>query len=95
MADADTGAPVADGYAAAVAELEELLADLEDDALDIDLLATKVTRASELIRYCRGRIHAARLQVDRIVADLEQLPTDPSAPDDLDPDDPDDEPDDD
>jgi exodeoxyribonuclease VII small subunit len=85
MADADEvagvhAAEVAAGYAAAVAELEELLADLEDDALDIDLLATKVARASELIRYCRGRIHAARLQVDRIVADLEHLPdTDPPA----------------
>lgn len=76
MADADT-APVAAGYAAALAELEDLLADLEDDALDIDLLAAKVTRASELIRYCRSRIHAARLQVDRIVADLEQLPDAP------------------
>ena len=86
MADADEvagGSPaeIAAGYAAAVAELEELLADLEDDALDIDLLATKVARASELIRYCRGRIHAARLQVDRIVADLEQLPDTEPAPD--------------
>ena len=82
MADADT-APGAAGYAAAVDELEGLLADLEDDALDIDLLAAKVARASELIRYCRGRIHAARLQVDRLVADLEQLPADePAGPDD-------------
>lgn len=86
MADADA-APVAAGYAAAVAELEDLLADLEDDALDIDLLAAKVARASELIRYCRARIHAARLQVDRIVADLEQLPPDDGPGDDDDPDD--------
>ena len=62
------------GYAAAMSELEDLLADLEDDALDIDLLATKVERASELIRFCRSRINAARVQVDRIVADLENLP---------------------
>lgn len=68
---------VALGYAAAMHELDELLADLEDDALDIDLLATKVARASDLIRFCRARVTAARLQVDRIVADLEQLPADP------------------
>jgi exodeoxyribonuclease VII small subunit len=66
--------PIAVGYAAAQRELEDLLADLEDDALDIDLLAAKVARASELIRFCRARISAARIQVDRIVADLEQLP---------------------
>ena len=68
--------PVALGYAAAMHELDELLTDLEDDALDIDLLATKVARASDLIRFCRARVTAARLQVDRIVADLEQLPAD-------------------
>jgi len=66
------------GYAAAMTELEDLLADLEDDALDIDLLATKVERASELIRFCRSRITAARVQVDRIVADLENMPDEPS-----------------
>jgi exodeoxyribonuclease VII small subunit len=69
---------VAPGYAAAMRELEDLLADLEDDALDIDLLATKVERASELIRFCRSRINAARVQVDRIVADLENLPDEPA-----------------
>ena len=81
--DPSTVAPstVAPGYAAAMAELEDLLADLEDDALDIDLLATKVERASELIRFCRSRINAARVQVDRIVADLENLPDEPPADD--------------
>ena len=68
--------PVALGYAAAMHELDELLADLEDDALDIDLLATKVARASDLIRFCRARVTAARMQVDRIVTDLEQIPAD-------------------
>ena len=86
MADdtAPTDEPIAAGYAAAQRELEDLLADLEDDALDIDLLAAKVARASELIRFCRARIAAARVQVDRIVADLEDLPDEP---DDLDTDD--------
>jgi exodeoxyribonuclease VII small subunit len=61
------------GYADALAELEAILADLEDDSIDIDVLAGKVERASLLIRLCRDRIASARTQVDRIVADLEQL----------------------
>jgi exodeoxyribonuclease VII small subunit len=73
---------LAEGYAAAQRELEDLLADLEDDALDVDLLAAKVARASELIRFCRARIAAARVQVDRIVADLESLPTESGEADD-------------
>jgi exodeoxyribonuclease VII small subunit len=61
------------GYAAALAELEGILADLEDDGIDIDLLAEKVERATVLIRLCRDRIAAARVQVDKVVADLETL----------------------
>lgn len=61
------------GYADALAELEGILGDLEDDGIDIDLLAEKVARATTLIRLCRDRITAARVQVDRIVADLEGL----------------------
>ena len=58
------------GYADSLAELEQILDDLEDDNIDIDLLAERVERASVLIRLCRERIASARTQVDRIVADL-------------------------
>ena len=69
----DTDHPSGLGYADALAELEAILDDLEDDNIDIDVLAGKVERASLLIRLCRDRITSARTQVDRIVADLEQL----------------------
>ena len=58
-------------YAAAVDELEAILAELEDDRLDVDQLAERVARAAELIRLCRERIRATRLEVERIVADLD------------------------
>ncbi len=57
-------------YAAAVEELEAILAGLEGDELDVDRLAEQVARAAELIRECRDRIAATRFEVDRIVADL-------------------------
>lgn len=64
------------GYAAALAELEAIIDELDDDGIDIDLLGTKVARAAELIKLCRDRIAGARVQVDRIVADLEGVDTD-------------------
>jgi exodeoxyribonuclease VII small subunit len=64
------------GYADALAELEGILADLEDDGIDIDLLGTKVARATALIRLCRDRITSARVQVERVVADLDTLVAD-------------------
>ena len=61
------------GYAEALAELEDILGQLEDDNIDVDVLAAKVERAAELIRLCRGRIRAAQLSVEEIVADLDGL----------------------
>lgn len=59
------------GYGEALAELEGILDEIEDDAVDVDVLATRVRRAAELLRVCRDRIAAARVEVTQIVADLD------------------------
>lgn len=64
------------GYADAMAELESILDDLEDDDLDVDVLAGRVERASTLIALCRERIGSARVQVEKIVASLDAPPAD-------------------
>jgi len=61
------------GYAHAMSELDEILSELERDDLDVDVLAERVKRASELIKLCRGRIARAQEDVDRIVTDLESF----------------------
>jgi exodeoxyribonuclease VII small subunit len=61
---------VATGYAAALAELEKILAELERADVDVDVLATQVKRAAELIGFCRDRIGSARLHIEQVVADL-------------------------
>jgi exodeoxyribonuclease VII small subunit len=63
----------APGYAEAMAELEGILDELEGDDLDIDVLAERVRRASELLTTCRMRIARAQADVDRIVTDLEEF----------------------
>lgn len=76
--------PAADlSYRDASAELEEILAELDKDTIDVDLLSQRVRRAAELIRVCRERIAGARLDIDRVVAELEAE----AAVDDLEPDD--------
>lgn len=59
------------GYADAVAELDEILAELDDDGIDIDVLSELVERAAHLITVCRGRISAAQQRVAGIVETLE------------------------
>ncbi len=61
------------GYADAMRELGDILEELERDDLDVDVLAVRVQRASELIQLCRGRIARAQSDVDRIVTDLESF----------------------
>lgn len=70
------------GYGAALAELEEILDEIEDDAVDVDVLAARVKRAAELLRVCRDRITAARIEVTQIVADLDPSSLEDDAADD-------------
>lgn len=58
-------------WADAIGELELILTRLDDDALDVDVLAAQVARAAELITLCRDRIAHTKLEVERIVGDLD------------------------
>ena len=70
------------GYARALDELDEILRELEGTDVDVDRLADRVARATELIALCRDRIGAARLRIDEVIADLDGPldGLDPSAP---------------
>jgi exodeoxyribonuclease VII small subunit len=63
------------GYADAMTELGDILDELERDDIDVDVLAARVKRASELIKLCRTRIARAQADVDKIVIDLESFAT--------------------
>ena len=68
--DRPTG-PEQPGYATALAELSQILNELEASDVDVDKLADRVARATELIAICRERIGAARLRIDEVIADLD------------------------
>jgi exodeoxyribonuclease VII small subunit len=59
------------GYAQALDELDQILRELEGSDVDVDRLAERVARASELIAVCRQRISAARLRIDEVIAELD------------------------
>ena len=63
--------PAAPGYAQALDELDAILRELESTDVDVDRLADRVARASELIGLCRQRITEARLRIDEVIADLD------------------------
>lgn len=67
----DQGVPGELGYADALDELDAILVDLDDDQVDIDVLGAKVRRAAALLRLCHERVAAARMEVDQVVAELD------------------------
>ncbi len=62
------------GYTEAMAELERILASLESDRVDVDVISRQVARAAHLIELCRGKIRRAEIEVERVVAGLEDPP---------------------
>ncbi len=59
------------GYAAALSELDSILRELEGSDVDVDHLAERVARASELIQLCRAKISTAQLRIEQVTADLD------------------------
>ena len=64
----DTPVP---GYAAALSELDAILRELEGSDVDVDHLAERVARASELIALCREKISNAQVKIEEVTADLD------------------------
>lgn len=67
----DAGEPDAVRYAAAVLEIEQLLASIDRDEIDVDLLASKVERAVQLLKVCRAKLKATEARVVAVLKDLD------------------------
>lgn len=59
-------------YASAIEELETIVNDIESGEVDVDVLAAKVKRASELIKFCNERLKGTQAEVNNILVDLEE-----------------------
>ena len=54
-------------YAEAVAEIEAILQKIEEGKLDVDELAEKVSRVTDLLKLCRDRLYQTEEQIGRIL----------------------------
>lgn len=53
-------------YTEAMTEIEKILAELRSENIDVDTLAQKVARASELIALCKQRLHSTEQEVKKL-----------------------------
>jgi len=57
-------------YAAASAELEQILQDIESGEIDLDVLSEMVERAAALLAVCRQKLAATETKVRKVTAEL-------------------------
>jgi len=60
------------GYAEAIAEIEETIAKIEGEELDVDEITQKVKRVSYLLKLCREKLRNTEAEVDKILKEMEK-----------------------
>lgn len=58
-------------YKEAMAEIEEILGQLENNELDVDELSEKVKRVSTLVALCKEKLHNTEEEIDKILKEMD------------------------
>jgi exodeoxyribonuclease VII small subunit len=58
-------------YQEAVAEIEEILEKLENEELDVDELAEKVKRVSQLLKFCKDKLSGTEKEIQKIIEEMD------------------------
>jgi exodeoxyribonuclease VII small subunit len=58
-------------YTEAVVAIEEILQQIETGEMDIDELAEKVKQASELLKFCKGKLFQTEKEIEKILKEME------------------------
>lgn len=59
-------------YNKAINEIEEILKKIESQELDVDELAGKLKRVTQLIKICKKKLHVAESEVEKILKEIEE-----------------------
>ncbi len=58
-------------YNEAMQEIEQVIAEIENDELDVDVLAEKVKRVATLITICKDKLYKTEQEVEDILKGLQ------------------------
>lgn len=59
-------------YTEAFEELQEIVSEIESEAISVDELSQKVKRAAMLIKICKAKLSATEEDVEEILRGLEE-----------------------
>ena len=57
-------------YREAVQQLDDIIAQIENEDIDVDELSQRVKEAVDLLRLCKAKIDKAELEVKQVVEDF-------------------------
>ncbi|MBI4698294.1 MAG: exodeoxyribonuclease VII small subunit [Nitrospirae bacterium] len=60
------------GYKDAIEEIESIVAEIENETVDVDVLTEKVKRAAFLIKLCRGRLKTTDDEIKKVLKEFEK-----------------------
>lgn len=58
-----------ESYTEAMARLEKIVAQIDNNELDIDQLADKIKEANDIITFCTARLTKAEAEVEKLLAE--------------------------
>lgn len=58
-------------YSEAIAAIDEILEQIETGELDVDELAAKVKKATELLKLCKGKLFNTTKEIEKVLKEME------------------------
>ncbi len=62
----------APGYREALEEIESIVDEIENETVDVDVLAEKVKRAAYLIRFCKEKLKKTDDEVRKVLKEFDR-----------------------
>lgn len=59
-------------YNEAIAEIEDILVQMENEEMDVDELSVKVKKVSELLKTCRKKLTQTEEEVEKILSEMSE-----------------------
>ncbi|MDP2156916.1 MAG: exodeoxyribonuclease VII small subunit [Nitrospirota bacterium] len=57
-------------YSQALKELEKIVKEIESEEVDVDILAERIKRASQILTFCRDKLRTAEDEVKKVLTEM-------------------------
>ncbi|NOX19955.1 MAG: exodeoxyribonuclease VII small subunit [Nitrospirae bacterium] len=59
-------------YSKAFEELQSIVSEIENESVDVDILTSKIKRATELIKFCKSKLKSTEGEVKKVLSEIEE-----------------------